>query len=452
MEPYKLTATKARRLLIDSKLSVRELAISCLSRIGFLEEKIRAWAYINPDLALNQADELDDILRKGKVQPRAIFGIPIGVKDIFNTLDMPTCMGSPIWKDFKPGNDARVVEEMRYNHAFIMGKTVTSEFAVHHPGATCNPHNINHTPGTSSSGSAAAVACQMVPIAIGTQTAGSTIRPASFNGIYGFKPSFGTIPRTGILKTLDTLDHVTLFARSPEDIEMMFSATRVRGRNYPFVHVNMDGISKQKEHGNFRVGFVKTHVWNNAEDYVQKDVCSFAETLSGLDKVELVEVKLPTDFDESHNIHNLIYEKSLSYYFAEEYSNYREMVSPVMRELIERGRSISKEEFYHGLSEQNRLSVHLDEFLADYDVIISFATAHDAPEGLDAIEQKDPCLMWTLFRVPSLNIPAFVSPRNLPFGVQVVAQRYRDYRILEFVKYLEQYGLAPQAPNPKLLK
>lgn len=451
MKPYQLTASELHPLLCKGKLSAREVVLSCLDRIKCLESKVHAWTYLNEELVLAQADAIDTLAAQG-VAPRPLFGIPVGVKDIFNTSDMPTCMGSPIWNGFTPGNDARVVEEMRYNHALIMGKTVTAEFAVHFPGKTVNPHNPKHTPGTSSSGSAVAVACRMVPVAIGTQTAGSTIRPASFNGIFGYKPSFGLIPRTGILKTLDTLDHVTLFARCLSDIRMFLDVLRVRGRNYPFVHQTLDNYSPFEPDRKFKVGFVKTHVWDVAENYVQEAMADFLGNLAALDRIELAQVDLPHDFDTIHDVHSMIYEKSLSYYFNEEYEKYGDQISPVMKEMVKKGRGHGQEEFFSSLGEQNRLSTFLDTFFADndYDVLISHSTAHDAPEGLHTIEKRDPCLMWTLCRVPTMNLPLFRSPRGLPFGAQIIARRYEDYRMFDFVSYLEREGVIPPVPNPDI--
>ncbi|MBF0235848.1 MAG: amidase [Desulfamplus sp.] len=451
MEIFELSAVEAHKMLCERKISVREYISAYLKRIDAFESDIGAWEFLSPEMVLNQADALDAILSNKKEQPRSLFGVPVGIKDVFNTADMPTCMGSPIWSGFQPGNDARVVEEMRYNHAVILGKTVTAEFAVHSPGKTRNPHNLNHSPGTSSSGSAAAVASQMVPVAIGTQTAGSTIRPASYTGVYGFKPSFGSVPRTGILKTLDTLDHVTFFSRCVDDIKMCFDAVRVRGRNYPFVHLHMDMCDERSVADRpYKVAFVKTHVWDLAEDYVKSEIYSFVEKLQTLTGVQLTYVDLPHDFDTSHDVHDLIYEKSLSYYFYDEYRNNGSKISPIMRHLIERGMGYSKEEFFECLAEQNRLAQLLDNFLAGFDVVISNSTAQDAPEGLYGREEKDPSLMWTLCRVPSLNVPLFKSPRELPFGLQVVSRRFNDYRLLGFVKYLEESGLAHVALAPDL--
>ena len=205
--PNELTVTEAGEKVRSGELSAVEWCESCIAQVERCEADIHAWVQFEPELALRQAREIDEKRRAGTFDD-PLWGAPFGVKDVFNTAELPTCMGSPIWEGFTPGNDARVVAHLRWAGGVMFGKTVTAEFAVHHPGPTVNPHNPDYSPGTSSSGSAAAVASMMVPLALGTQTAGSTIRPASYCGVYGFKPSFGVVPRTGILKTLDTLDHV----------------------------------------------------------------------------------------------------------------------------------------------------------------------------------------------------------------------------------------------------
>ena len=234
-EPWSLSAGEGTRRIRSRELSAVEWARSCAERVEELESGVGAWAYFDREKVLAQARCLDKKIAHGQTLGE-LCGVPIGIKDTFNTQDMPTSMGSPIWEGFRPGNDARVVFYLRQADGVIAGKTVTAEFAVHAPGKTVNPHAPGYSPGTSSSGSAAAVAAHMVPLALGTQSAGSIIRPASYCGVYGFKPSFGLVPRTGILKTTDTLDTVGVFARVPEDLNLLFEVIRVHGENFPVSH------------------------------------------------------------------------------------------------------------------------------------------------------------------------------------------------------------------------
>jgi Asp-tRNA(Asn)/Glu-tRNA(Gln) amidotransferase A subunit family amidase len=448
VRPFELTAVEATAALARGDLSVRELVDSCLDRIDELEPTIGAWVSIDHDFARSRADQLDKRKIKHAENLGPLFGLPIGVKDVFNTTRFPTAMGSPIFSGFTPGNDARVVSNLELSDAVIMGKTVTAEFAIHYPGKTVNPQDVERSPGTSSSGSAAAIACQMVPLALGTQTAGSTIRPASFVGVYGYKPTFGLVPRTGILKTLDTLDHVTFFARCSEDLRLVMDSTRVRGQNYPFVNKLLESDLRENSRKRWRVGFIRTHVWDLAEDYVQRAMISFVKRLATEDWIELEEISLPPGLETSHDVHDLIYTKSISYYFQDEYRGRKSELSDIMVEMIEKGMEIPTDRFHWGLRRQNELGNQLDEMLSSYDVVLSHSTAHVAPKGLHTVEQRDPCLMWTLCRVPAINVPIFTGPQGLPFGLQAISRRYRDYSLLAFVDRLRREGLAATAPYP----
>ena len=218
-DPTTLTATAAADAIRKGELSAETLVRACLERIAAREDDVQAWAHVDPELALAQAREADAALRAGEATG-ALHGVPVGVKDIFDTADMPTENGSPIFAGRRPERDATCVAALRDAGAVIMGKTVTTELALLTPAKTRNPRNLAHTPGGSSAGSAAAVADHMVPAALGSQTAGSIMRPASFCGVYGFKPTLGLVPRAGVLMQSHTLDTVGLYARSIEDLAL----------------------------------------------------------------------------------------------------------------------------------------------------------------------------------------------------------------------------------------
>jgi len=439
--PNLLTATEAVREIKNGNLTATELMRACADRIGEMEPDIKAWAHFDEELAMKYAQAVDRKLGRNEI-PGKLCGIPIGVKDIFNTKDMPTCMGSPIWEGFTPGNDARVVSYLKWADAVIAGKTVTAEFAVHHPGPTVNPHNFGHTPGTSSSGSAAAVASYMVPLALGTQTAGSTIRPASNCGVFGFKPSFGLIPRTGILKTLDTLDHVSFLARSVEDLRLMLDTLRIRGPNHPYVYENIDCTEEvTKPPGRpYKIGFVKTHVWQYAEGYAQDALLAYAEELSRHPEITVEAAELPSRFDEVHAVHEKIYTKALSYYFREEVSQHPERVSKWFLNMVNAGHKFSFEDYRRGLQQQNSLINEFDGFMEDYDALLSLSTSGEAPNGLDAEAKPDSCLIWTLCHAPAINLPLFRGPNGLPFGAQVIGRQYSDYRLMNLLDSLHNWG------------
>ncbi|MBE9477373.1 MAG: amidase, partial [Proteobacteria bacterium] len=221
--PNALSATEAARRIREGRLTSVDLVKACLKRIEDTDGQLHAWAHLNPELALAQAAELDQIRLNGRpLGP--LHGVPVGLKDIIDTKDMPTERGTAIFKGRQPDADAGIVERLHEAGAVILGKTTTTEFAFMHPSETRNPHNVDHTPGGSSSGSAAAVAAFHVPLAVGTQTNGSVIRPASFCGTYGFKPTRGVIPRRGVLQTSNSLDQVGVFARTLEDAALLNDA------------------------------------------------------------------------------------------------------------------------------------------------------------------------------------------------------------------------------------
>ncbi|OHD82355.1 MAG: hypothetical protein A3D90_02960, partial [Sulfuricurvum sp. RIFCSPHIGHO2_02_FULL_43_9] len=363
-------------------------------------------------------------------------GVPIGIKDIYNTEHFPTEMGSVIWKGFTPGNDARSVFSLKEQGAIVVGKTVTAEFAVHYPGPTVNPHDHRRTPGTSSSGSAAAVAASMVPIATGSQTAGSTIRPASYCGIYGFKPTFGLIPRTGVLKTVDTLDHVTVFARSIEDIELAFEIMRVKGPDYPFANQQVDNARKQPNMP-WKIAFLKTHLWGKWEKYAQDAILDYVKKISVISGISIEETEIPPELQDAHSIHNVIYNKGLSYYYKEEYENHKDKLSEVFRKMLEDGQKMSRQQYVAALEKRHALVKILDKFLHQYDGIITLSTAGEAKIGLDSVDTIDSCLIWTLCEAPSINLPVFTGPNRMPFGAQVVFRKYNDKMLFRFLELLK---------------
>ena len=448
---HNCTATELVTLLRAKDVSAVEVARDCLESIHRNEPKIHAWAHLSPDLVIKQAQAADQKLASGLGGP--LCGVPVGVKDIFNTSDMPTQMGSPIWDHFTPGNDARTVYNLRMADAVIMGKTVTAEFAVHAPGPTHNPHHLGYIPGTSSSGSAAATAAHMVPLALGTQTAGSIIRPASYCGVYGFKPSFGLIPRTGMLKTTDSLDTVGMFARCIDDLALLFNSIRVHGIDYPIAHTALND-SKRQSRGNrpWRVGLLRGPKWDDAEGYAQQALEDFGAKIKAIENIDASEFKLRDEFNHAHSVHTTIYDRALAYYFKEEFVA-QTLVSPVMYDIVQRGNLIAPSAYQAALKAQTQLAHQLDDLLEQqFDIVIDLSTGGEAIKGLNSVDRLDNSLIWTLCGVPTLNISAFHGPLGLPFGAQLFARRYSDYLLLEFARQLKDHGLAPiNTPMPQFI-
>lgn len=373
-----------------------------------------------------------------EVKPESLTGVAVGVKDIINTANFPTEMGSPVWQGFTPGNDARVVTKLKQAGCVIAGKTVSAEFAVHHPGATRNPHDLTRTPGTSSSGSAVAVATGMVPAALGTQTAGSIIRPASYCGVYAMKPSFGLIPRTGILKTADTLDTVGFFTDTPERLRTMLDICRVDGPDYP-------QTAKLKEYGSIRrVAVVRSDLESDWPIYALEALNHWSDRLREFIDVGEIPFK---KLDSVFQTHQTIYHKSLAYYFKQEAEDGR--VSDIFRSQLEEGQQITPEQYQIALASQVVTASLVDEWLKEFDILITLSSGGAAPVE-ERQAPKDTCLVWTMCGVPVINVPAFVSPDGLPFGVSIIARKYHDYKLLEFLDTLVKAGLAPPGPNPKL--
>jgi Asp-tRNA(Asn)/Glu-tRNA(Gln) amidotransferase A subunit family amidase len=429
------------------ELSYSDIANETINAIDQFETQTHAWTiYDNAELK-ERALELDQQeLAEADFKP--LTGIPFGIKDIFNTKSFKTQMGSPIWKDFNPGNNARVVDSVLQAGGLIVGKTVTAEFAVHALNDTFNPHDVTKTPGTSSSGSAAAVARGMVPFALGTQTAGSIIRPASFCGVWGMKPSFGMIPRTGVLKTTDSLDSIGFLASHCKSLRVLLDVVRVKGPDYPYVYKNVDipGSYPKESNRPWKVGFVKTHTWESAENYVKDAVTQLAEKIAVTKGFELEIIDWPSSLSEAHKIHATIYTKSLAYYFKQE-ASFNSEISEIMKKMIFDGSEISIEEYQKALLLQDKFIDNLDIILKPYDFVISLGTSSSAPlRGNE--ELLDPSLIWTLGHIPSVSAPVFRCPEGLPFGVQFISKRWNDYTLLQAIEDIINKDIIPNNSLP----
>lgn len=429
--------------LKNKEFSFSDLAEETIAAIERFESQTHSWTIFNKSNLIERALELDR-QELADTDVKSLTGIPFGVKDIFNTKLFKTQMGSPIWRDFNPGNNARVVDSVLEAGGIIVGKTVTAEFAVHALNETLNPHDITKTPGTSSSGSAAAVARGMVPFALGTQTAGSIVRPASFCGVWGMKPSFGMIPRTGVLKTTDSLDSIGFLSTHGKSLRILLDVLRVKGPDYPFVYKNVDSVGSypKKSDRKWKVGFVKTHTWNNAENYAKEAISRLVDIIAETEGFELNILDWPSSLSNAHEIHSKIYSKSLAYYFSQE-SKLTNEISEVMQRMIHEGAQISIKEYQKALIHQDQLIDDLDELLEPYDFVISLGTSSSAPpRGIE--ELPDPSLIWTLGHVPSILAPMFRCPEGNPFGIQFISRRWNDYKLLQAIENLIDINILPK--------
>jgi Asp-tRNA(Asn)/Glu-tRNA(Gln) amidotransferase A subunit family amidase len=436
-----MTAVEMVALTRTGKVSAVELHAVARERIERYDSMVKAWAHLNFEAthleALRQDAEGMASGSEGRLR-----GVPAGVKDIFNTAQFPTEMGSLIWKGFTPGNDARVVAEMKYDGALVMGKTSSSEFAVHEPTETCNPWDLTRAPGTSSGGSAAAVAAGMVPVALGSQTAGSIIRPASYCGVAGFKPTFGLVPRTGVLKTTDTLDTVGWFARSVDDIELLFEVLRVKGLDYPLVD---EKVKRRELNRGMRIGVFKGPNWVHATDEARAALTAGVDKIASAGLFDIMELDLP-EFEAIYDAHEIIYCKALSYYFKSEIRNNRMQISGVLSGMLQRGDVITPEEYHREVEIQAKLTHELNERMP-CDVWVTLSASGEAPVGLKSPDRPDSCKVWTYLGMPALSLPV-LQAGTMPLGLQVVGRKYHDYEVLDVARQIWNVLTGGEAAAP----
>jgi Asp-tRNA(Asn)/Glu-tRNA(Gln) amidotransferase A subunit family amidase len=429
-----LTLSEAAADIRDGRITAVELVRDCLARVDAVDSKIEAWAFLDRDHALRQAGAADEARRAGTATG-PLHGLPIGIKDIFDTGDMPTEFGSPLWSGRTPRRDAAVVARLRAAGAIIMGKTVTTEYAFYRPGKTRNPHHPERTPGGSSSGSAAAVAAHMVPGAIGSQTNGSVIRPASFCGVVGFKPTHGLIPRSGALLLSRTLDHVGVFARTVGDAALLAEVlvgfdeedpdTRLLARP-PLAQVATSEPPLPP-----RFAFVRTPAWPHAEP---STVAAFAELVGALGEAAS-EVELGASFERAIDLHRIVMDVEMAHNLHRDYEKGADQLSPVLRQLIERGRAHPAVEYMRALAGIAPLNRILDSVFDEYDALLTPAAPGEAPP-LDTTGNPVFCSIWTYLGTPAVTVPLLQSERGMPIGVQLVGRRGNDARLLRTANWL----------------
>lgn len=435
-----LTAVEAARRVRDGSVSSEELVRAALARIAEADRTVEAWAFLDPSCALEQARRADRARSEGR-DLGPLHGVPVGVKDVFDTADMPTENGTILHAGRRPAEDATVVSLLRQAGAVILGKTVCTELGLVAPGKTKNPHDPGRTPGGSSSGSAAAVAARMTPLATGSQNNGSVIRPASYCGVYGFKPTFGRISRHGVLRQSPSLDQVGVFGGTVEDVAalsqelMAFDPRDLAMRPTP--RPNLVTVASQDPSVEPRLAFVKTPVWNQASQPTRQALAHLITQLGP----RVAEISLPSIFDTAHAVHRTVMEPELALHYHHEYSVGKDRLSPTLREIIERGRVIPGMDYLRALEQIPSLAQALDDVLASYDAVLTPATPDEAPVGLQSTGSPIFCTIWTLCGVPALSMPLLHGADGLPLGVQLVARRGDDARLLRTARWLANLGL-----------
>ena len=419
---HELGAARAARMIAEGKLTAEALVLALLERIAARDPEVHAWVALDAEIAMLQARACDRRAERGPLH-----GIPVGVKDVIDTADFPTEYNSPIYRGHQPHTDAACVGLLKRAGGIVLGKTATTEFAYQHPCATRNPHNLEHTPGGSSSGSAAAVADGMVPLALGTQTGGSVIRPASFCGIVGYKPSFGTVNRAGLKFVAESLDTLGLVGRSVEDVALLAHA---------LADVALPDLAAKPPRAP-RVGLCRTPRWEEAHETTRSLVERAAKTL------ERAGAQV-TDFDFGPGLagiyddHTVIMDHECARALAWEYGNRRELLSPSIAGHIEKGWGYPRTRYDEALRNGIGYRARIEEVFARQDFLLTPSAPGEAPQGIASTGSSIFNRAWTLLGVPCVTLPVFKGPGGLPIGIQVVGPFLGDTPTLQWAEWVRQ--------------
>ncbi len=406
------------------EITAEQVVRACLDHIGVREPAVRAWTCVAADAALATARELDRGPLRGPLH-----GLPIGVKDLFDTADLPTAYGSPIYDGYRPAADAAVVAVARQAGAIVLGKTVTTEFASFNPGKTCNPHQLGHTPGGSSSGSAAAVADCMVPLALGTQTAASIIRPAAFCGVVGFKPSYGRISRAGIKNLSETLDTVGVFGRSVADAALFAAVLCNDGRLQP-ADTEFSGAS-------LRIGVCRTFEWAHA------DTDTTATFERGADRLaragaRVTAYELPTALSTMLAVQTEIMGYEMARNLASESIFSGQRLSAALTSVLAAGNAIGADRQHANLAAAADARRVIDTAFDAFDVLLAPSSIGVAPAGLEYTGDPVFSRTWTLLGNPCIHLPFDTGRLGLPIGLQAIGRFGSDARLLQAARWMHR--------------
>ena len=416
-----LSALDLARRVEAGEITPEGVVDLCAAAIAAREDEVGAFTYLDIDNARAFAAKNADALRASPLR-----GLPVGLKDIYDTADMPTEYGSAAYKGHRPAADASSVTMLRRAGATVLGKTVTTEFAHQQTGKTRNPHNLEHTPGGSSSGSAAAVAAGMIPIATGSQTAGSVIRPGAFCGVAAFKPSYKLIPTIGVKCYSWSLDTVGLYAANIADVA--FATAAMTGRD-----LRVDRAAPSAP----RVALARTHIWADASPDMQNALETTARAMETAG-ASVKDVTLPPLLEDAWRAHRVIihYEAGLSY--AYEYDNKRALLGPKTVSMLDEAKTFSVDAYDDARRVSSRARLALADLMGDYDVILTPSAPGAAPHGIGATGVASFNWLWTLMGTPCVNVPGLSDPTGLPLGVQIVGRFGRDRMALEAALFAER--------------
>jgi Asp-tRNA(Asn)/Glu-tRNA(Gln) amidotransferase A subunit family amidase len=421
-DPASLTATEARRRIRDGRLTATALAEACLARIAAEEPRIRAFAWLDPAGVRRRAAALD---ADGEAGP--LGGIPFAVKDVIDTADLPSQYGSPIWAGWRPRSDAACVAAARRAGAVVIGKTVTTEFATRHPGPTANPHNLAHTPGGSSSGSAAGVAAGFFPLAFGTQTSGSIIRPAAFCGVVGFKPSYGTLHRAGMKVMSESLDTIGVMARDVADCALAMAALTGTDHGDPSAPPGRPP----------RLALIMGPA----------EAAAAPETLTLLDRAAeacrragaVVEpVALPPAVLAGYEAHPTVMNAESAEALGWELAHARAQLSQTLRERMEEGARQAGPALAAARQAFAAARAAFPAAIQGYDAVLTASAPGEAPEGLGWTGDPAFNWLWTLLHGPCCTVPAGTGPKGLPLGLQIAGRIGEDRGVLAWAEWVRR--------------
>ena len=430
-----LTAVNIVQSLKKGEFTCEELVTNYIDHINKYEKNVQAWEFFDETLILKQAKKLDQDHQSGKVHGD-LHGVPVGIKDIFDTENMPTSDGTEIHKENPSWNDCTVVSKLKQAGAIIMGKTVTTELAYYSPGKTKNPHDPTRTPGGSSSGSAAAVASHMVPLAIGSQTNGSVIRPASYCGVVGYKPTKGLISRHLVLQISRALDQIGVFSNTLEDAalisEQLFGYDKQDPDTSLSAKPKLLDATKQKPPLEPIFAYIKLPFMDELDEDAKKGFEEIKDELKG----KIDEIELPEGFVDIPEWHKVIMESDMARSFSEEYTKSKHKLSNNIIEAIERGMEYTAVEYNNALSKIDAANIYFKQFFYDYDAILTPSASGEAPKGLKSTGNPIFCTIWTFCGMPCITLPFLQGKSGLPIGVQLVSSLFDDERLFRNASWL----------------
>ncbi len=434
---FSLSLEELAKKINDAQLTSVEVCEKYIERINKFEKDVKAWAHFDKKVLLEKATEADDHRRSGKpVGP--LHGVPIAVKDIIGTVDMPTECGTVIRKGKSYSQNAEIIDLLHASGAIVMGKTATSELAYLGPPATTNPHDKNRTPGGSSSGSAASVASFMTPASIGSQTGGSIIRPASYCGVVGYKPSYGLISRNGVLRTSYSLDQIGMFGRKVEDVAMLAKVLIKKDKYDPAtIHYSTENILAETKKGPIfepKFIFYKTDHWKIID---KKSRESFEYFIKSFKKnIEIFDT--PSYFKDIHKYHQIIHETDLANNFSVYFKKFKNKLSKYMQNAITNGNKYTAKEYAEAIDFMKRSYESYEEVFEDYHGVLSPSSPGVAPKGLKSTGTAEFNKVWSYLGTPCISLPLLEGENNLPLGVQLIGNKYDDHRFLGVANWLEK--------------